>query len=51
MPTLLVLLLVIPLAAAVAAALLGPRRPDAVRRVSLGATLLSLVVAGIIVAS
>ena len=45
---LLTLLLVIPLAAAVAVALLGPRWPHAVRCFSLAATLASLVVAVII---
>ena len=48
MPTLLVLLLVIPLAAAVAAALLGARRPEAVRQVSLAATLASLALAVVV---
>ena len=48
MPMLLVLLLVVPLAAAVAVALMGPRRPDAVRRVSLAATLVSLALAAVV---
>src|SRR5690349_20548783 len=42
---LLVAMLVLPLAAAVAAAVLGPRRGDAIRWVSLAATLASLVLA------
>jgi NADH-quinone oxidoreductase subunit M len=42
---LLVVMLVIPLAAAVVAGLLGPRRRDAIRWVSLAATLASLVLA------
>src|SRR5262245_40318737 len=43
-------LLVVPLAGAVAAALLGPDRRDAVRKVSLGATLLSAAFAFILAA-
>jgi NADH-quinone oxidoreductase subunit M len=45
MPTLLLLLLIIPLAAAIVAAALGPRRLDAIRWLSLAATLAGLVIA------
>src|SRR5262245_59196316 len=48
LPTLLVALLALPAAAAVVVALLGPRRPQAVRWVSLTATLLLLAAAGIL---
>src|SRR5262245_13209631 len=45
MPTLLLLLLIIPVAAAIAAAALGPRRLDALRWLSLAATLAGLALA------
>src|SRR5262245_32901142 len=48
MPTLLILLLVIPLATAIVVAALGSARADLIRRVSLASTLLSLLAAGIV---
>jgi NADH-quinone oxidoreductase subunit M len=50
MTTLLLLLLILPLVGAVAAALLGARRPDAVRWVSLAATVFTLAAAVIVAA-
>jgi len=48
MPTLLLLLLLLPLAGAVAAALLGVRRPEAVRWVSLAAAAATLAVSVVV---
>jgi NADH-quinone oxidoreductase subunit M len=50
MTTLLLLLLILPLVGAVAAALLGAQRPDAVRWVSLAATVLTLAASVVIAA-
>ncbi len=50
MTTLLLLLLILPLVGAVAAALTGAQRPDAVRWVSLAATVLTLIAAVIVAA-